>query len=129
MFILFTMKQALAVISIVFFISCKSETGGEYNQRLVDGACHCREDAKLDLDWKFPDGNAINAMSKGRRDSLLQEEVPNLMLLEECMIQHDFKQKDVDNFWERYDVMKTFHCDSEFDLYQRYIFQLKHGSY
>lgn len=123
------MKQALMIILITFFVSCRSESESEYDQRLVEGACHCRGDARMDLEREFADSNAIYAMPKAIKDSLLDEEVPDLMILAECMKQHGFKEKDVDNFWESSNIMKTFHCDSVFDLYQRYVFHLKHDSY
>jgi hypothetical protein len=109
---------------------CNSETPGEYHGRLIDAACDCRNtDTTIRIKAPMLDGNAINELAQQTRDSLLQLESGFMDALHNCLHAKKLSDKDIDNFWNDYDIKKMIPCDPAFHNYYSYIYNLKHGSY
>ena len=113
---------------ILLFVSCSSETPGEYRLRLIKAACDCRNSQRdINVTENLPGGNAIDAMSQLTRDSLLRAEDKTILAINNCLATKKMSGKDIDHFWRDYDIGKMFQCDSLFTKYYWYIYRLKHG--
>jgi hypothetical protein len=124
------MNRNISFALILLFVSCSSETPGEYRLRLIKAACDCRNSERdIRVNEDLPDGNGINAMSQFTRDSLLMVEDKTILAINNCLANKKMSGKDIDHFWRDYDIGKMFECDSLFTAYYRYVYQLKHGAF